>query len=294
MEDVAANQIVSSLCLLLQEWRYEAVIISVGQAELVGTDPAFGRRGLIRAQMSVFDDMLHANGCVLSCVQGIPGLYQRLGYEYAVPLKGGVRLWISQIPSLPESTPSRVRPCESRDIPTLCGLYNAEMQSLMLSSVRDEALWHYQEIQPVESKHAYETYVLERDGAVTGYFRLPRHSKASSVVVCELSVDHYDALMVVLDFARQRAIQAGFDSVVLQLPVTHRAIYAARYLGAQDITPFAWQVRVVDWPGFLRAISSVLEHRLASSLLAGWTGVLPIHLIDVGTLRITIEDGQIG
>jgi hypothetical protein len=113
-------------------------------------------------------------------------------------------------------------------------------------------------------------------------------------VIRELSVDRYDALLVVLGLAKQRAITLGLDSVILQLPLTHKAVQAARYLGAQEITPFAWQVRVVDWPGFLKQISPVLERRLGSSLLADWTGVLTVHLIDLGTLEIPIEGGKIG
>jgi len=294
VEDTITKEVVSSLCFLLQQWRYDGVTLNVGQVELVGTDPSFRKKGLIRAQMGAFDEMLKKHGCTLSCVQGVPGIYQRLGYEYAVPLKGGVHLWINQIPAMSESELYRLRPCELSDIPILCGLYNTEMRSLLLSAVRDEALWRYQETQPPESEHAYETYILEREGSVTGYFRLPRHSKGASVVIRELSVDRYNALLVVLGFARQRAVELGLDSVILQLPLTHKAVQAARYLGAQVVTPFAWQVRVMDWKGFLRQISPVLERRLSSSLLLDWSGVLSIHLIGLETLEIAIERGKIG
>ncbi len=291
VKDIKTDSIVSSLCFLFQKWRYADVFINVGQIELVGTAPIWRRQGLIRMQMPMFDDLLHAHQCVLACVQGIPGIYQRFGYEYAVPLKGGVHLLISQIPSPPVPCSYSLRLCELRDIPLLCGMYNAGMESLSLSSVRDESLWFYQESQPVESEHAYETYVLERGGIIIGYFRMPRHS-TSAVVIRELNVDCYEALLFVFDFARCRALQMGLGAIRLQLPMTHPAIQASRYLGAQEITPFAWQVRVVDWPAFLKQISPVLECRLRVSLLAKWTGRLCIHLIDQGTLRITVEKGR--
>lgn len=294
VRDPKTSAIISSLCVLFQQWRYADVLLSVGQMELVSTAPAWRRRGLIRAQMSKADDLLREHRCVLACVQGAPGVYQRLGHEYAVPLKGGVRLWLGQIPSAGSSGPCSLRPCEARDIPILRRMYDAEMESLLVSSVRDEALWSYQETQSIESKHAYETYVLEREGIVTGYFRLPRHSKASGVVISELSVNGYDELLVVLNFGRRRALQAGLETVLLQLPLAHLAIKAARYLGAEEVPPFAWQVRILDWPTFLMQISPVLERRLGTSMLIGWTGDLSIHLIDQGTLRISIEKGRIG
>lgn len=291
----ARGEIVSSLCLILQTWQFEGVSLPVGQVELVGTDTAYRRRGLIRAQMSVFDDLLRKHGCALSCVQGLPGVYQKLGYDYAIPLRGGVRLWAGQIPPATAATGRyRLRPALPGDAEKLSDLYDREMQPLMLSSVRDHALWLYQEAQPVESEHAYETYVVERDdGAIAGYFRLPQHSKAASVTLRELSVESFDALLMVLDFARERAVRAGFETVTLQLPVTNRARQAARYLGAQELDPFAWQVRVFDWPELFRQIASVLERRLGASLLAGWSGTVPFSLIGTGTLRLRIDDGKI-
>ncbi|HEX8920120.1 MAG TPA: GNAT family N-acetyltransferase, partial [Pyrinomonadaceae bacterium] len=291
----ARGEIVSSLCMILQTWRFESVSLKVGQIELVGTDAAWRRRGLIRAQMSVFDDLLREHGCALSCVQGLAGVYQRLGYDYAIPLKGGVRLWVGQIAAAPIALSGRytLRPAEPHDVAKLVELYEREMQPLMISSVRDAALWHYQESQPAASEHAYETYVIERgDRVVTGYFRLPHHCKSPTVIVRELSVDSYDAFLMVLDFAKRRARQAGFDTVTLQLPETSRARHAARYLGAQELDPFAWQVRVFDWPELFRQISPVLEQRLADSLLTGWTGTLPIRLIESGMLRLTINNGK--
>ncbi len=52
----------------------------------------------------------------------------------------------------------------------------------------------------------------------------------------------------------------------------------ARYLGAVDRGHYGWQMKVLDPPGFIRAIGSALETRLASSLLAGHSGSLVFNL----------------
>ena len=50
VEDTRTGRIVSSLNLISQTWTYAGIPFRVGRPELVGTDPEFRNRGLVRIQ----------------------------------------------------------------------------------------------------------------------------------------------------------------------------------------------------------------------------------------------------
>lgn len=293
VEDPATGNIVSSLCLIHQHWLFEGIRLNVGQIELVGTDECHRGQGLIRRQMDWFAKKLEERQCQLACVQGVPTLYQRLGYYFAIPLKGGVRLRLDHIPTERFPADYRIRLCSQDDFPRLSELFEQSIQSLAIRSERDIALWTYQENQSRESEHAYETYTLEQFGKIIGYVRLSRHTKQDAIVVRELAVSSYDDLLVILSFTRELAIARQLTSVILQLAVSHRAMEAVRYCGAEVIPAFAWQVRVIDWIPFFEALVPVLERRLAHSLMWNYSGDVLILVEDhQRILRFVFHNGK--
>ena len=294
VEDRVSGEVISSMCFIRQCWLFEDVLLDVGQVELVGTDERYRGRGLIRAQMGWFAKKLEQNNCMLACVQGVPTLYQRFGFHFAIPLKGGLRLCLDQIPGGKHRPSYSMRPCEEQDLPRLGVLYDKSHEHLAIRSVRDLALWNYQEGQSPESEHAYETYVLERSGQIVGYARLPRHTRLGAVVIRELTITSYDDLIAILVFARERAVAQQYSSVILQLPMSHPALDAVKCWCAEVIPPFAWQVRIVDWLAFFKAIRPMLERRLTQSLMRGYSGGMAILLTDQRiSIRFIFQAGKI-
>lgn len=55
----------------------------VGRPDLVGTDPQYRRRGLIRAQFEVVHQWSARREHVLKAMPSIPSFYHRLGYDLA-------------------------------------------------------------------------------------------------------------------------------------------------------------------------------------------------------------------
>ncbi len=55
--------------------------------------------------------------------------------------------------------------------------------------------------------------------------------------------------------------------------------------------PYAWYIRVPDLPIFVRHIAPALEHRLAHSVQAGYTGELRISFYRSG-LRFRLHPGR--
>ena len=101
VEDEQSDQVVSSLCLIPWTWRYEDVTIPSGEMGIVGTLEDYRRQGLIRAQVALFKRRLAERGCLTSHIQGIPYYYRQFGYEYALPLEGGLRIEFRHVPAAP-------------------------------------------------------------------------------------------------------------------------------------------------------------------------------------------------
>ena len=299
LEDRATAQIVASLCMLLQEWNFGGVSVPVSQMELVGTDPNFRGRGFMRMQAMRLAQMERAERCLLSCVQGVPGLYQKFGYEYAIPLKGGTWISLEKVAGCGSSRipqPGRVlsfRRAVAADYPALVPFYTEATRSMLVSSSRTAALWAYQDGQPDDSEHAIETYVLEEGTRIVGYFRLRHSSKLNAMVLREAQAQTWDGWWTALKAAFEAAAASGFNSLLLQLPLTNPLHQAAQYAGGDEIPPFAWQVKVLDWVEFLNRIAPALEARMAASLFANWTGSIEVRLRDATTLHICFDQGKL-
>ena len=89
VEDTTTGQIVSSMCLIPQTWTFDGMPFPVGRPEAVGTDPAYRRRGLVRAQFDVLHAKSDASGHLVQGITGIPWYYRQFDYEYAIDLDGG-------------------------------------------------------------------------------------------------------------------------------------------------------------------------------------------------------------
>jgi predicted acetyltransferase len=299
LEDRSTARIVASLCMLLQEWNYADVSIPVSQMEIVGTDPTFRGRGLMRMQAERLAQMERAERCLLSCVQGLPGLYQKFGYEYAIPLKGGIRISLEKVArseSLRVDQPGRglsFRRAVSVDYPSLLPFYEDTTRTLLVRSRRTAALWEYQDTQPSGSEHAIETYVLEQDAQIAGYFRLRPSSKLNAIVLREVQAQTWDGWGTALTAACEAATTSDFNSVLLQMPRSNPLYEAVWHAGGDEIPPFAWQVKVLDWPAFLNRVAPALEARMKASLFANWTGSLSVRLRDADTIHLCFDKGKL-
>ncbi len=287
VEDVATGQIVSSLGVMFQTWRYEGIQLDVGEVELVGTHPDYRHRGLMRAQMQAVERTMEERNYLLSCIAGIPYFYRQFGYEYAIPVLSCASLRLDQVPALAadELEPVSIRRMVVRtDLAAVMALYEAQSAELDLTTVRSEALWRYQDTVPPDSPDQAETYVVEDGTGIVGYFRVRKNIWGNELDLSEASLrpggqvwGSQGLLLAVLRFAKSLASQRGYGKLQFALPKCHAVVTAARYLGSQSERPYAWQVRIADHAAFLRRIAPALERRLAHSLMAGFSGSLRIN-----------------
>jgi GNAT superfamily N-acetyltransferase len=302
VEDTNKGEIVSSLGLMTQTWTYDGVPLQVGQVELVGTHPDYRGRGLIHAQMEVIERMLDARGCVLSCIEGIPYFYRQFGYEYAIPLGSCANLLLDQVPPRAKGQKESVairRMSVDTDLHTVMALCDAQAAELCVVSVRDEALWRYQESAPPGIPEPPETHIVEDNEGVIGYFRVRKSMWGPTLEFTEANVrsdgqlwGSQDAWMAVLRFGKRLATERKYSKLCFALPQSHPLVMVASYLGAEPERQYAWQIRMMDHADFVRRIAPALERRLAKSLLTGFTGDLIMNLMP-RLIRLQVKEGRL-
>ena len=299
------NKIVSSMNLISQTWLYEDIPFKVGRPELVGTDENYRRRGLVRKQFDVFHAMSAARGEMALAITGVPWYYRMFDYEMALDL-GGVRIFDWKMrgnnkPVNPEIY--RIRPADKADLPVLKTLYAEYGRNSLITRQRDDALWHYEIDGPhKESPYSRHFLMIESiaDDEVVGYVDYKHWG--NQFVVRELGVlpgkSWRPVCLFVTRYLKAEADklkEAGkktADFVSFDLGADH-PVYDAlgRQLGKQ-IKPYAWYMRVPDLHGFIQHIASVLERRLANSVLVGHSGELKLNFY-LSEMKLVFEAGKL-
>ena len=271
VEDGRSERVVSSLCLIPWTWRYGGVDLPAGEMGIVGTLEGYRHRGLIRAQADVFKRQLRERGCLLSQIQGIPYFYRQFGYEYTLPLEGGLRLEFRDVPTPPEER-FTFRTASQDDIPALTRLYDGAADDLAIHAVRDKATWRYLLAHTGGTDMERDTWIVQgADGQIAGYMCVPKHHFGKELVVSEVSRLGFDAALAALDHLKTLALERDRPGIRLNLPVNCALMQLARSLGAHDLGTYAWQIHVPDFAALLRALAPVFERRIAESPFARLT-----------------------
>jgi predicted N-acetyltransferase YhbS len=292
VEDTQTKQVVSSICLIPWMLSYADVTLRSGEMGIVGTLEAYRQRGLIRAQVEVFKSRLQEGGYVLSHIQGIGYYYRQFGYEYAMPLEGGLRLTRRDVPKLTEPGYT-FRQATEADLPALMALYDAAGRDLTIHARRDEATWRYLLVHNPQSEMVCETWVvLDAQQQVVSYFRLPDHHFGEELTVNEASHFSFDAAWASLQQIAAISEERRTPGVRLCLPPASDLMRVARSFGAYDMGAYAWQIHMPDRAAFLRAIGPALEQRVAHSIFAGCTHDLTLSFFRQST-RLCFAAGKL-
>ena len=288
VEDTLRGRIVSSCALIPQVWTFGGIPFGVGRPELIATDPAYRRRGLVRAQL----DLLHARGAALGhrlqAISGIPYFYRQFGYEPAL-VDDAARLGNpAAIPDLaPGATePYCLRPAAEADLPFVAVMYRRAADRALVVAVRDEAIWRYElfgrdprsdfwhELRIVETPAGDPIGLVAYRGALrAGRLVATLYELRDGVPWHLVTPTVFRALraageaLAARDGNRLTAVGFGWTA-------DHPVHRLAGALLPDRAVPFAWYVRLPDLAGFVRHVAPVLERRLAASPLAGYDGRL--------------------
>jgi len=287
--DTTTGQIVSSLNLISQTWEMDGVAFGVGRPELVGTDPAYRKRGLIRAQMEAIHAKSAARGELAQAITGIPWYYRLFGYEMALDLGGGRPFfWQRKGNDKPvEAERFSLRPAGVADIPVLSELYAAHCQRSLVSRRRDEVVWRYELTKPHRQSPYFRNFqmVESGDGEIVAYAAY-RHW-GNRFVIREVGVApgcswREVGLFLTRTLKKEAEVlskgqEKRIEYISFSLGCDH-PIYDALGRQLERQSPaYAWYIRVADLPAFLWHMAPVLEKRLAQSVLAGYSGKMRLN-----------------
>jgi GNAT superfamily N-acetyltransferase len=308
VEDTARGTIVASMNLMRQWWDYEGVVFPVGRPELVATDPAYRKRGLIRALFAELHAVSDGRGDLAQGITGIGYFYRQFGYEYALDLDGGRIAYAATIPDLPEgqTEPYTLRDATPDDLPWLMALYDQRRRQFAVSAVVPEAFWRAAlALGDPDYNLPWRLRVLiDPAGAPQGYVRTNSRARNGRLAVWDLAlrdgVPVRPAALAALRALRTLAStqlaapdDPPFKGLFLLWGDAH-PLY--RVLGESVVPgvecPYAWYVRVPDLPALIRHLAPALERRLAASPLAGYDGDLPLDFYRDG-LRLTFGQGRL-
>ncbi len=280
VEEEATGRMVSFLCLIPLKWSYEGVQLKVAEMGCVGTLEAYRRRGFIRTLNQMYEKRLREDEYDLSVIEGIPYFYRQFGYEYAIPLDEECTIRLDHIPEPEEGkTPKNIiiRPLTLNDITEANRLLKQAVSSLSVRTIRDESIWLYQEKQRMAGGVPFESFSIESNGSITGYFRLSKSGE--NVSILESSELNYGEIIEVLRYARSIAESEGKEPFIrIRAPISSSFVEVAKSLGGQVNPTYAFQIRIPDICRFLTKIKPVLEKRICESVFRGFTTVIKINV----------------
>jgi len=302
VEETKTGKIVSSLCLIPQTWSYQGIPFKCGQIELVGTEPAYRHRGLIRKQFEVMHAMSAARGELLQAIRGINWFYRQFCYEKALNA-GGTRLLYQRdlpIPKEGEGNAYRLREAQASDYAFIQKVYEHASRRYLFDVVRSQKLWDYEfSGRSKDSKLRREWLIIEQtEGERLGYVQY-RPDIPNYITQIELKegVGYLNLASSLLHGIWTHAAQRQSDGKIEDLKlVLGREHPAYSLLPENPISkPYVydnWYVRIPDLVAFLLHIRVALESNLVGTVAEGYSGTLTVSSYQ-NAIELTFEQGQI-
>jgi hypothetical protein len=314
IEDTTTGSIVSSTCLIGQRFSYEEVELDTGLPELVGTHPDYRRRGLVREQFEVLHRWSKERGHLMQAIGGIPYYYRRFGYEMAVYMGWGRRLYVQDLPGKPsgghegQGSPRsyHLRPAMASDDRFISGLDRRARGRYLLTSSRDERLWRYEVAgRDPESDESLEVRIVENAaGGPAGFVCHTRALRDGTLDVYGYELANGVSWLEVTPFVLSELAEIGHKRASDEKKLASLTFVLGEHHPLFDAIPepplyrldrndhYAFYVRVPDLPEFLRYVGPVLERRLEASVAAGHTGEVKVSFYD-GGFRLELERGRL-
>jgi hypothetical protein len=315
IEDTATGRIVSSLNLIPQTWSYEGIEFGVGRPELVGTDPEFRNRGLVRVQFEEVHKWSAERGYMVQVITGIPYYYRQFGYEMALDLGGrrfGFEAHVQKLTPASaggageegEKEPYAIRAATETDLPFIAEVYQRAVQRYAIACVRTPEIFQYElNGQSENNVDRYPMCVIEDlTGQALGYFQHQNFIGKTGVSALWYELKPGVSWLAVTPSVVRYLWDKGQEygkrdgrtctSFGFMLGAGHPAYEALGKNLPVVHEPYAYYMRVPDLIGFLQHIKPALEKRIAESIAVGHSREIKVSFYRHG-LRLVLEKGKL-
>ncbi len=306
VDPAADDKIVSALLLIPQIWRYEAIDLPFGRIELVATDKAYRRRGLVRELIKAAHERSEALGHIAQGITGIPHYYRQFGYAMTLDLGLMGTISLSVAPPLKEDEQPKftLREATGDDIPLLMELDSYSAHTSLVTVAWSAEYWRFVLTGRAEKSpmKMHMHMIVDTEETPVGYISLGTIDEKHTALYCQRwVVGEKTSYLAVFDdvmrslqqYAAERSekvVNLYFDS---SFPDELLAVMRYTFTSMQRESMYAWYLRVPDRARFLRQIAPVLERRLEGSAAHRYTGEITLGFYDFSTLKMNFEDGKL-
>jgi len=303
--DTGTGKIVSSLNYIGQTWSYAGIPFEVGRPELVGTDPEYRRRGLVRAQFEVIHQWGVERGHKMQAITGIPFFYRQFEYEMCLNLGGSRIGYRTHVPKLKDDEQEKYtfRPAVEADIPFISAVYDHGIQRSLVACVRDAAIWKYDIFGKSEKTSAVWMIIENLEDEPVGFFLHAKELRRPNIGVwgyeLKPGISYLDVTPSMIRYLDQTARELAdmnekveYGGYSFELGSEHPVYDTLPEKMPRVGKPYAWYLRVPDLPDFLMHIGPVLEQRLAQSPVVGYSGDLKIGFYR-GGVKMSFAKGKL-
>ena len=281
---VDGEGVVVSCCTLLpHRVRYGIVEVPAAQIEFVATKASARKHGLVRAQFDLHHQWAAEAGALLLIITGIPYLYRRLGYGYAIEFSPQYR--VLDVPTPPEGWSIETATEADRD--ALTELERAAKARQDLTLEWPDGGWEW--VLAGASDWDEEILVALRDGEVDGFAYIQRRLEEDHVEVGGTAMTEGAAQALVA----AAVARAGELKVFLIARDGDPWATVVQRAGVRDPAWFnAVYARVPDPAAFLDHVKDELSRRLTDTAFAHHSSELVLSFYEDGVI-ITIADGVV-
>lgn len=296
------SEIISTLAFIPQTWRYEDILLPVGQLEAIATHEDYRRHGFSRKLIETAHQLSYKQNNLIHAVVGIPSYYRRYGYEYALDFRGRRSINLDNMPARIETHPYTIRLATETDIPYLILIQNHQQQTYLVTNHCDEARWKFDISGHSDDSDAQVRIfcIIDEQSQIVGYYRTFPSLWDGTLVVIEfamrVTIPYRLAMLAVLSAIQDRYIDEDGHCHLTQITLeigTHHAVYdAIPDIITPALRPSAWYIHLPDEARFIQHIKPILEKRLSESNMRGLTSTTKINLA-THELTIHIRHGEI-
>lgn len=302
----AAQEVVAGTMLMRAPMNYAGIDIAMGKPEVVATHPAYRSRGYIREIFKLLHARSHARGDLLQGITGVPYIYERLGYHYAIDYEQRTTVHITPHQHSTHTPAIQIRRAAVDEYSQFVELYDAERhaRNQMITTPIDFAYYKFLLTDSTSIHIWMPTLICAPDsGEVIGFMLLANAKVDNKYTIYGLGLkpgfplaQYLPAIINATAQFRQLVTlrhtqDETVNGLVFDLDATHPAHHILRGIShATYDNGYTWYIRVPDVPALIQRIRPVIEQRIAASEFRGITHQFSVSLYDA-TLEFTWKDG---